>query len=458
MGITNSNKEISKKKIKCNESFNVKLSLSSVPNIQNDPVDVVLVLDNSFSMKGTPIYNLKLGAKEFIRLFDASTSGGENGVIGNGNRIGIVTFSDVGVKKIGLTSDVEALNQAVTTMSADGSTNHSDAFEKAISMFEDFSPNSKVIIMFTDGKTTVGPDANVQATLAKEAGIIIYCIGLDNSSLDQAALNLWASQPSSDYVSIAPDANGIEELFAKIVADFTTPGALNIVVKDTINPCFKVTQVFPPTKGTAKKVDDNNVEWNIDELGVTGNEDATFTFEVQHIGPCEGLIEVNDSIIYTDTVGNEVEFPSPKINVVCNPTDVVEDCPEPIDVNIDGCEDFVDVDAGSINLDSLGRILQLNVKLKNVCPNRRVALATIVTEVDEQGTEYDRGIKIMTIPAHTRRNCQDVLVRCIKFVLPENLDVSGQTDAMCNPRSFKARFIAHYIDTNVNFDCCDPVE
>ena len=41
------------------------------------------------------------------------------------------------------------------------------------------------------------------------------------------------------------------------------------------------------------------------------------------------------------------------------------------------------LDAGSVMLSSLGRILQLDVTVKNVCPNKRVALAVILTEVDQ---------------------------------------------------------------------------
>ena len=49
-----------------------------------------------------------------------------------------------------------------------------------------------------------------------------------------------------------------------------------------------------------------------------------------------------------------------------------------------------------------------------------------------------------------------MLVKCIKFVLPEDLDISGgSTQVMCNPRSFKARFIAHNIDSD--FRCCESV-
>ena len=45
-------------------------------------------------------------------------------------------------------------------------------------------------------------------------------------------------------------------------------------------------------------------------------------------------------------------------------------------------------------------------------------------------------------------------MKCIKFVVPEDLDVSGgSTAAMCNQRNVRARFIAHNIDTD--YRCCE---
>ena len=113
------------------------------------------------------------------------------------------------------------------------------------------------------------------------------------------------------------------------------------------------------------------------------------------------------------------------------------------------------VDLGDVFLESQGRIVQLNLTLKNVCPNKRVALGVVLTEVDDNGTEYPRGLKTFAIPAHSRPSCQDILVKCIKFVLPEELNVSGNTTAMCNARNLKVRVIAHNIDTD--FRCCDSV-
>ena len=132
-----------------------------------------------------------------------------------------------------------------------------------------------------------------------------------------------------------------------------------------------------------------------------------------------------------------------------------EPCPKAVDIHIEGCEDALEFHAGDVALESLGRILQLDVTLKNICPHKRVALAVILTEVDEKGKEFKRGLKTLLIPAHDRSGCRDVTVRCIKFVLPEVLDVSGSTDSICNRRNFKARFLANYIDND--FDCCGTI-
>lgn len=106
-------------------------------------------------------------------------------------------------------------------------------------------------------------------------------------------------------------------------------------------------------------------------------------------------------------------------------------------------------------IEGLGRIVQVYVTLRNICPNKRVALAVILYETDASGCEHKRGMKTMTVPAHTRPNCHDVIVRCIKFVLPEDLDVSSITKSICNERHLKAKFIAHYIDDDFECCCCD---
>lgn len=102
------------------------------------------------------------------------------------------------------------------------------------------------------------------------------------------------------------------------------------------------------------------------------------------------------------------------------------------------------MDLGDVYLESQGRIVQINVTLKNVCPDKRVALAVILTEVDCKGKEYQRGMKTFTIPAHHSPGCRDILVKCIKFVLPEDLNVSGGCPRGLCSTSFELLRLLHF--------------
>ena len=129
-------------------------------------------------------------------------------------------------------------------------------------------------------------------------------------------------------------------------------------------------------------------------------------------------------------------------------------CPVPVDFSIEGCDDFAVFDAGDVRLESLGRILELNFTVKRVCPGKRVALGVLLSEVGENGTEYPRGMKALTLPAHNAPSCRDIRVKCVRFVLPEDLSaVEEEPGCMCRERSFRVRTIAHPVD--YGFRCCE---
>lgn len=457
MGIVNSNKELSISRINCNDVFSIRLSLTAAPDIVNNPTDIVLVLDRSGSMAGSPLANLKNGAKAFIDIIDEATDGVKNGQISSGSRIGIVSFGDTATKDTQLITSVSDLKAAVDGLFAGGKTNHADAFTKATELLNSASTNAKVIVMFTDGKTTIGADPSPIAAAARAAGATIYCIGLSGrNGMDPAALNNWASKPPASFVVITPTDTELEELFKDVARNISNPGATNIRIVDKVNPCFKIVSVSMPTKGTASLLDATSVQWHMDSLGTSQREGATLEFLVQHVGSCSGSVEVNESITYSDAEGNTVSFPSPRLEVDCDVVVHPESCPTPVDLAIGGCEDSLEFDAGALDMESLGRIVQMDVRLRNVCPGKRVALAVILHELDDQGGEHKRGMKTMTVPAHSRATCADVTIRCVKFVLPEDLNASCSSGTLCSRRSFRARFVAHYIDSD--FDCCPGTE
>lgn len=457
MGVTNSNKQINVDRIDCEGSLKVTIALTAAPDISANPTDIVLVLDRSGSMAGSALTNMKLGAKKFIDIIDEATDSTQDGNIGSGSHIGIVSFADTAVADTQLITSVAALKSAVDSLTAAGSTNHADAFTKASQIFDPASTNQKVIVMFTDGKTTAGPPPSPVAAAARASGIIIYCIGLIGSDgIDVNVLNDWATDPNASHVAVTPDDAELEDLFADLAANISKPGATNIVIDEKVNPDFIITSVMLPNKGTATMIDSTTLKWTIPQLGVSASEGAALEFYIKHVAQSSGTKLVNQSIAYTDTENNAVTFPEPAVTVDCGVVVIPEPCPVPVNLTIDGCEDSVVVDLGDSYLQSLGRIVQLDVNIKNVCPNKRVALAVVLTEVDANGMEHQRGMKAITVPAHSQPTCRDVLVKCIKFVLPEDLDVSGGSpNALCNQRNLKARFIAHNIDTD--YRCCESI-
>ena len=79
MGVTNSNKTIDVERISCGDTFKVTLALAAAPDIVNNPTDIVLVLDRSGSMAGSPLANLKLGARKFVEIIEEATDGTPDG-------------------------------------------------------------------------------------------------------------------------------------------------------------------------------------------------------------------------------------------------------------------------------------------------------------------------------------------------------------------------------------------
>lgn len=456
MGVTSSNKTINADRIDCDGSLRVTLALTAAPDIISDPTDIVLVLDRSGSMAGTPLASMKLGAKTFIDIIAEATGGAADGEIKGGSRIGVVSFANSAVENAPLSTSADALKNAVDLLAAGGQTNHAAAFAKGAELLESSTANTRVMVLFTDGNTTVGDPPAPVAEAARAQGIIIYCIGLIGSDgLDVDALNTWATDPDATHVVVTPDAADLEELFAELAANIAKPGATDIVIDEEVNADFLITSIVSPAKGSAVLESDQRLRWTIPELGVTAPESAVLEFFIQHTAGTPGTKKVNASISYSDREGNVVRFPDPAVEVECSEVVYPEPCPKALELTVAGCEDAVVVDMGDVELDSRGSIIQVDVTIKDVCPGKRTALAAILTETDADGMEYQRGMKIMTVPAHSASGCRDVLVKCIRFVVPADPAVRSETGTVCGKRSFQVRFIAHSLDTD--YRCCESV-
>lgn len=231
-------------------------------------------------------------------------------------------------------------------------------------------------------------------------------------------------------------------------------GATDIMIDEVVNQDFVILGVGVPTTGTAMLMSEQAVRWQIAALGTEAAETAELQILVKFNGQKPGYYPVNQSVAYSDAEGNTPEFQNPVVESLCGTSEQPEPCPIPVNLEIAGCSGNLTADLGDVYLESLGRILQLNVTLKSICPGRRVAVAVILTETDGTGEEYERGMKVLTVPAHNGTACQDVVLQCVKFVLPEGLKEEGkQGSSMCSARNFRVRVLANYIDSG--FTCCD---
>ena len=442
MGIINSNKSISNvSDISCQGILNMTIGITAAPDIISNPTDIVLILDRSGSMSGQALADMKTAVDTFIDIIATSTDGAPDS-IGSGSHIGIVSFADTATQNTALITSVSDLKSATAGLVAGGSTNHSVAFTQA-TMLLDVSTNNKVMVMFTDGETTVGPNPSPFAAVARAQGITIYCIGLAGSGgIDIPALNDWATDPNITHVAIAPDSSQLDQLFADLAENLSVPGATNIVINEMLNPDFVILDPPMASVGTISQLTPTSFQWTINALGTIATESATVVLSVQHVAATTGLKHVNQSISYTDAEGNVVSFADPTVFVDCTPVFPVDSGPVPVDVPMSGCEDFVEFNAGDLALGDSGRILDLDINLLNVCPNKRVALAVILTELDQLGIAQPRGMKTITVPAHVLPVCSDVLVTCIRFILPDD------ETSTCVDRTVRAQFFAHYIDND----------
>lgn len=116
--------------------------------VQNNiPLDIVLVMDTSGSMKGSALTNAKNAANNFVdKLLP------KNKYV----KIGIVSFAEKGEIKSGLTNKVTTLKNAINGLKASGGTYTQQGLEKAAGILNNAPANhKKVMVVVGDGEPTL---------------------------------------------------------------------------------------------------------------------------------------------------------------------------------------------------------------------------------------------------------------------------------------------------------------
>lgn len=139
----------------------------------SDERDIVLVLDVSGSMSGTPLEETKKAATKFISTIlkeDAS--------------IGIVVYDDNAEVLSDFSMDEEKLTGIVSGITARGSTNIDDGLTKANELLQYSNAEKKIIVLMSDGMPNCGREGDDLIAFAdsiKDTGTYIYTLGFFES-------------------------------------------------------------------------------------------------------------------------------------------------------------------------------------------------------------------------------------------------------------------------------------
>jgi len=187
--------------------------------------DVMLVIDRSGSMDGTPLQDAKDAAKAFVDRLDLSPGA---------DQVGLVSYSSSALLNHQLSRTAGTVRAAIDALVAGGNTNITDGINKAQEELESVRhvpDNRPVMILMTDGQHNVGPGPGPAADAAKAKGTRIITIGL--GQVDEAQLKSLASSPSDYYY--APTSSELKKIYEQIAGSIMGVPAANVVLTDTLS-------------------------------------------------------------------------------------------------------------------------------------------------------------------------------------------------------------------------------
>ena len=212
---------------------------TKLETVRRTGVDIIVALDTSLSMDTQDVVPGRLEkAKHEIRaLIDAL----------EGDRVGLVVFAGTSLVNCPLTIDQNAvklfLDVVDTQVIPRPGTNIGDAIHRGIQVFDARDRRHKVMILVTDGESLEG-DPQAAAEEAKQAGVVIYSIGVGTaagepiplrdersnvtgykkdedgsvvvSRLDEESLRQISSTTGGQYYRATPGEEEVEKIFQAV--------------------------------------------------------------------------------------------------------------------------------------------------------------------------------------------------------------------------------------------------
>ncbi len=166
----------------------------------------LFVLDTSGSVKGPPLEGIKSSARQFVSL------------MGEKDRVGVMTFNDITEMVAAFTSEKELLGRKINSIQTAGTrTVLFDALMRAIHEIETEDRESKFVILFSDGKdegSRSTPDEVIKRARASQ--ISIFCLGYSRVERTYLGTLDTISQGTGGIFAEAPLFEEIVELLGTV--------------------------------------------------------------------------------------------------------------------------------------------------------------------------------------------------------------------------------------------------
>jgi len=286
-----------------------KLFGEGVPEVPDrDPIDLVLILDRSGSMGGTPWSKTKEAAKIIVDLILPQ------------DRCAVIDFNSTAYLRQDFTSDKELLKEVISRLGSGGGTNIDKGIAKGMEIVEAAgnSDSKKVFMLLSDGASNVSL-ALEQANLASEKGITIFTLGL--GGVKEELLKNIAHITGGDY-RYSPTPDELVDMMTEIAGEIFDTSGRDIVVEATIPESrLKINEktIEPAPSSITADADGNTVvTWNYDRLIMGQEKYIHITFEGENlISDTVVQLTQNTKITYYDANGTlmELELPDKSIEV-----------------------------------------------------------------------------------------------------------------------------------------------
>ena len=184
------------------------VTVTAPPTILNR--DTVLILDDSYSMNGTPLTELKKAAIKFCK----------NVLEANGNnRIALVIY-EAGTTVYDFTTDITSLTASINAMRGYGNyTNTNYALQKANALIAKSNADVKSVVLMTDGVPTCGDSDVKTAAAAVRSHATLFTLGFFHNisgSNKTRAQQLLQAIKSEEYYYEVKDGSKLDESFFEI--------------------------------------------------------------------------------------------------------------------------------------------------------------------------------------------------------------------------------------------------